>query len=149
MNGPAGFYTLTSLHILSLTQHIEYLYFRCKILLVHSSTPPSYLSPNQVVEEQVDENYDPTADFFRAAPPSMTPMYQPEYKAIDLGLNPVPIPTGAVPQGEAIDIETTPPPPVEAAATAAVVPEGGSDGGEGTSGAAAGTCNRIHNNNAF
>ena len=52
----------------------------------------------------MDENYDPTVDFFRAAPPSMTPMYQPEYKAINLGrLNPVPIPTG--------DIET----PVEAA----------------------------------
>ena len=93
----------------------------------------------------MDENYDPTVDFFRAAPPSMTPMYQPEYKSIDFGLpvaQPVPIPTGAVPQGEAIDIETTQPQTVEAAA-ASEGAEGGNAGGEGSSGAAAGTCNRI------
>ena len=87
----------------------------------------------------MDENYDPTVDFFRAAPPSMTPMYQPEYKSIDFGLpvaQPVPIPTGAVPQGEAIDIETTQP---QTGAEAAHAAEGdAADGGEGTSGAAAG-----------
>ena len=52
-----------------------------------------------MVEEPVDESYDPTADFFRAAPPSMTPMYQPEYKEpVGLNLTAVPIPEGAVPQ---------------------------------------------------
>ena len=88
----------------------------------------------------MDENYDPTVDFFRAAPPSMTPMYQPEYKSIDFGLpvaQPVPIPTGAVPQGEAIDIETTQPQTVGEAAAASEGAEGGNAGGEGSSGAAA------------
>ena len=70
----------------------------------------------------------------------MTPMYQPEYKAIDLGLNPVPIPTGAVPQGEAIDIETTQPQTVGEAAAASEGAGDTADGGEGTPGAAAGTC---------
>ena len=80
------------------------------------------------MEEQVDESYDPTADFFRAAPQA-TPMHQPEYAPVDVVS--VPIPEGAIPQGEAIHIEM---PQVEAAAAAAA--EGGSAaGGEGTAGA--------------
>ena len=80
------------------------------------------------MEEQVDESYDPTADFFRAAPQA-TPMHQPEYPPVDVVS--VPIPEGAIPQGEAIDIEM---PQVEAASAAATANEGGSAGGEGTSG---------------
>ena len=81
------------------------------------------------MEEQVDESYDPTADFFRAAPQA-TPMHQPEYAPVDVVS--VPIPEGAIPQGEVIDIEM---PQVEAASAAADNNEGGSAGGEGTSGA--------------
>ena len=83
------------------------------------------------MEEQVDESYDPTADFFQAAPHA-TPMYQPEYPQIDV-VSAVPIPEGAVAQGEAIDIEM--PHHVEAAAAA----EGASAAdGEGTSAGAPG-----------
>ena len=79
----------------------------------------------------------------------MTPMYQPEYKAIDLGLNPiVPIPTGAVPQGEAIDIETQPQTVAEAGASAEVAGDAADGGGEGTSGAA-GISKGFLYNNAF
>ena len=81
------------------------------------------------MEEQVDESYDPTADFFRAAPQA-TPMHQPEYAPVDVVS--VPIPEGAIPQGEVIDIEM---PQVEAASATAANNEVGSAGSEGTSGA--------------
>ena len=81
-----------------------------------------------MVLEEVDESYDPTADFFMA---QEAPQPQQEQESVEVVSVPMDIPEGAIPQGEAIHIEM---PQVEAAAAAAA--EGGSAaGGEGTAGA--------------